>query len=347
MEQPAGGGDFRGGDCRRGNAVIAVVNGQLQRDIEIQRSTATQNLEKSKAESGRILEMIKTGDPEKAAINLAFLLETGLIETPTVVTQVRTYLAARKSGAGPSLPAATPPTSAGYEFSPTASLTASVATALETSLHDYVVFLSSIGFPIEKTNVKIAVKNLGDTLAHYYPSSNVIEIYTPVASDIDVPRFILTDSIIEKYSMGAFTGNYAARSIEYGLAFYLPCSFANRPTLARVTAIARKLPTPFVRNLDNDRPFTQQASIDTDEEARVAAEVWGGAFWDIRNRVGQQLADQILAVASRSTSRPVSMKDLPTKFIEALLSATKASASDKEERQVREVFHRREFPIKN
>lgn len=53
-----------------GNAIVAVVNGLEQRQLERQ-----------KGEETRILEMIKTGDPDKAAENLKFLLDSGLIES--------------------------------------------------------------------------------------------------------------------------------------------------------------------------------------------------------------------------------------------------------------------------
>src|SRR5262245_51656519 len=51
-----------------GNAVVAIINGTQQVSVE-----------NSKAESARILEMIKTGNPETAAGNLDFLLKSGLI----------------------------------------------------------------------------------------------------------------------------------------------------------------------------------------------------------------------------------------------------------------------------
>lgn len=76
-----------------GNAVVTVVNGSLQR-----------RLENEKSEQARILEMIKTGDPDKAAKNLEFLLEAGLISHPQIQTELRNYLANRKPGSGPTLP---------------------------------------------------------------------------------------------------------------------------------------------------------------------------------------------------------------------------------------------------
>lgn len=79
-----------------GNAVVTIVNGSLARTIEAQES-----------ESVRILEMIKTGgDPDKAAKNLEFLLDAGLIDEPGRIERIRAFLKARKPGSGPSLPAA-------------------------------------------------------------------------------------------------------------------------------------------------------------------------------------------------------------------------------------------------
>ena len=60
------------------NALVAVVNGSLQRDLEKARREAEIGLEKTKSESNRMLEMIKTGDSEKAAHNLDFLLKSCL-----------------------------------------------------------------------------------------------------------------------------------------------------------------------------------------------------------------------------------------------------------------------------
>ena len=79
-----------------GNAVVAFVTGYQG-----------QQLETNRAESARILEMIKTGDPDKAAQNLAFLADAGLIEDAHRLAAIRLFLANRHSGSGPSLPAAT------------------------------------------------------------------------------------------------------------------------------------------------------------------------------------------------------------------------------------------------
>lgn len=77
-----------------GNAVIAYLNGNAQL-----------GLEERKAEQTRILEMIKTSDPEKATNNLKFLLESGLIADELRAAKLREYLSKRPASSGPVLPA--------------------------------------------------------------------------------------------------------------------------------------------------------------------------------------------------------------------------------------------------
>src|SRR4051812_11564664 len=74
------------------NAYVAYING-----------TAQQRVEESKAEGSRILEMIKTTDPDKAAENLRFLIATGLIEDAKRQAFIA-YLNKRETGKGVSLP---------------------------------------------------------------------------------------------------------------------------------------------------------------------------------------------------------------------------------------------------
>jgi len=63
------------------NLIAVSVNDFMQRGIEAQ-----------KAESARILEMIKTDNTEQAATNLGFLLDTGLVANSELVGNIETYL---------------------------------------------------------------------------------------------------------------------------------------------------------------------------------------------------------------------------------------------------------------
>lgn len=76
-----------------GNAGISFFNAKQQRELEDRKS-----------EQARILEMIKTGSPDKAADNLQFLVDAGLITDKELSGRLREFLDHRKPGTGPALP---------------------------------------------------------------------------------------------------------------------------------------------------------------------------------------------------------------------------------------------------
>jgi hypothetical protein len=76
-----------------GNALVAYTT-----------SVSAKNLEAQKAEQARILEVVRTGNPDKAAVNLRFLLRAGLIDDGRTRARLTAFLDQRKPGTGPSLP---------------------------------------------------------------------------------------------------------------------------------------------------------------------------------------------------------------------------------------------------
>jgi hypothetical protein len=76
-----------------GNAAAIWLNGRQARDLE-----------ETKAEAARILEVIRTDNPDKAATNLKFLVDAGLISDDARRASIRTFLASRGAGQGPVLP---------------------------------------------------------------------------------------------------------------------------------------------------------------------------------------------------------------------------------------------------
>jgi hypothetical protein len=87
-----------------GNGVVALINGNAQRQSEADKSRAELAVEETKSESARILEMLKTADPDKAASNLEFLLKSGLIQNEKRREDIAKFLAGRHPGQGPALP---------------------------------------------------------------------------------------------------------------------------------------------------------------------------------------------------------------------------------------------------
>ncbi len=86
------------------NAWVAWYNGKAQRELEERRFSEGIRLQEVRAQHERLLEIIKTGNVEKAAENLGFAVQIGLITDPTIQSNIQKFLAARKSGTGPALP---------------------------------------------------------------------------------------------------------------------------------------------------------------------------------------------------------------------------------------------------
>jgi hypothetical protein len=74
------------------NIIGTSLNDYFQRETERTKAKATDELEKGKAESARILEMIRTGDKREAAGNLQFLVDAGLIADKERVDKIKAYV---------------------------------------------------------------------------------------------------------------------------------------------------------------------------------------------------------------------------------------------------------------
>lgn len=83
-----------------GNLAVSWLNGSQQLAAQQEGNRATEELEKFKADSARLLEMIKTHDPDKAAENLSFLLEAGLIADEDIKKRLANFLAVKQHAIG-------------------------------------------------------------------------------------------------------------------------------------------------------------------------------------------------------------------------------------------------------
>lgn len=296
-----------------GNAVVAVVNGSLQRGLEDSRSRAEIRLERSKAESTRILEMIKTGDPERAASNLEFLIQSGLISDPALSSNIGAFLKQRKPGTGPSLPS--PSGRLGFEKSEL--LTESMRQSLQDTLTRYFGYLDRIGFPKPNAAVIVSIEAMDSPNAYYV--NNRIVIDRRMAEDPSVALREYNHHILTTTKNGKPVGPFAA--LESGLADYLACSFLNNPSLGEKVARFLNLDRPFIRNLKNKGTY---ADIPKWAVPQVGGEVWGGFFWDIREQLGTSDADALVASTWLSFTVPSDDAQIPSAFIGALLKAAEA-----------------------
>jgi hypothetical protein len=95
----------------------------------------------------------------------------------------------------------------------------------------------------------------------------------------------------------------------------------------------------------NDRKFAEFGTIRDVEMSYVGAEIWGGAFWAIRAKLGREAADAIIAAAWLAMTWPPEESGRAPAFVEALLSAARAKGSAQRD-TTRAVLRAREFPLR-
>lgn len=322
-----------------GNAFVAWVNGTSQRDLEARKQEADFRLESSKAESNRILEMIKTGDTEKAAGNLEFLLKAGLVTDRELSAKLAQYLKDRTPGKGPSLPSPSPRVG----FEQTEALTDSLQGKLQQLFNDYFKYLDGAGFPPAPSKVTVRIEKLPDPNAYYDPSREAMVIDTRMADDPSVALREYSHHILMRQATDrAWQGQYGA--IESGIADYLACSFLDNPKLGEKAAKAFDPKAPYIRMLANERRFSEFQGMAAQDTTYKGTEIWGGALWSIRARLGRDTADALIATAWMSVSWPQSEEARARAFVTALLAAAKAKGP-RELAAAEAVLRDRGFPV--
>jgi hypothetical protein len=303
-----------------GNAIVASVNGSAQRVLE-----------EGRAESARILEMIKTGDPEAAARNLQFLVDTGLIVDPDRLRKLTAFLETREAGSGPALPASG---GGGIQFEQTKELTQSLKDALEADLKAYMAHLEEIGLakdlPVVTIRIEPIMKSMG-TMAYYQGGDqNVMVIDPDVASDVYVSRREATHHALMS-SVAETCRSVGCSAIESGLADYFPASFANSAKLgSELTFSDLSAEVPFSAIKDDDFSMIYQSG-----------QAWAAALWAIRTKVGKEAADRVAIAAWDHADW--SAADPAAAFVAAMMAAL--AGDDASRKSVEEILRARRFPV--
>jgi hypothetical protein len=319
-----------------GNAVVATVNGRMQRRLENTKRDAELTLEATKAESTRILEMIKTGDTEAAAKNLQFLVDTGLVASPERAEKLRNYLADRAPGSGPALPATSPR----FGFEKTESLPTSLQESIRRNLEGFVSYLDQAGFPKDAKRANVKIYKMDQPNAFYRDGTLEIDVgyaEDPYTALREFGHHALTAPMGDKpWARGSHV-----MPIESGLADYFAGSFLNNPRVGEVIARLEGLDVPYLRTLDNERRYSEFAALEQEMQYHSGGEIWGGAFWEMRSRLGREKLDPILArawlVEAASEQEPTAKS-----FVAALLTAAEDKISAD---AIRSVLRHRGFPV--
>jgi hypothetical protein len=322
-----------------GNVAATWWNGRLQRALEREKAAQQLELEETKAEAERILEVIKTGDPEKAIVNLKFLLDAGLIASATTVKKLDTYLANTPASRGPALPVA----GTRFNIEPSEALPKAAAAALESDLKAFIAYLDKAGFPTDTERAQVRVQQLPHPNAEYHADEKALVIDSRIVGDpYSVHREYMHHLLFA--SKPGYSWLSAIAGIENGLADYFSGSFAANPVLgtaetAKTLGVADQ---PFIRRLDND--ITYMAYQNGDQPHKYG-EMWGGTFWDLRTTLRAEVADRIVVRAWQTMAWPVEEQRIDSSFVSALLKATEALAGSHRIEEVRAVLERRKVPV--
>lgn len=322
-----------------GNAGVATVNGVMQRKLETAKREAELALEATKAESTRILEVIKTGDTEKAAKNLQFLVDTGLVAGAERAGRLRDYLEKRTPGSGPSLPASSPR----FGFEQTEGLTAPLQDTVRRNLEGYISYLDGIGFPRDTKRANIKIYPMQSPNAFYVDGS--LEIDTGYAEDpFTALREFSHHALTTPMGGKPWAMSNRVMPIESGLADYFVGSFLNNAKVGEVIARLERMEKPYLRALDNDRTFTEFARLPDEMKYHDGGEIWSGAFWGMRAAIGRDTVDPILA---RGWLKEAEKDREPTakSFVAALLAAAATMTSADNVAVIRSVLRERKFPL--
>jgi hypothetical protein len=307
------------------NIVVAGYNGSVEHRADVEKS-----------ESARILQMIKTGDLKRATQNLKFLVDTGLVIDTDRVTKIREYLVAHPDD-GPVLPAS----GDRYSIDSDRPLPKTVRELLDSGLRDYTQHFDRLGFEKPETEIPISIKDTANMrsgwLSYYDEATNTITVNRSVAGDLDFPRREYTHVILLKDRQNLDLNDPHLYLLESDLADYFVASFANQSRIFHVSGL------PNERNLDKKLIF--DASMNATEAWKQGREVWGSAFWAIRESLKPhpEVADRILAMAWQRVGTVDKRQDAISQFLSALKNAALDGGSVETQAKVVQVLRERKF----
>lgn len=236
-------------------------------------------------------------------------------------------------------------TLSGFSFVPSSALTPDLQQELEASLRNFKVYLVKLGFRAtsETISVKISpgitVEDLG-AVALWDPSTHSISVASAFATDETSVLRQLAYAVLEQ--SGGRSRDYFA-AIESGLATYFPCSFTDHPMLGdQASADGRAVFPP--QDLRTQRKFVEIEVSNWASAQNDGSEIWGGALWQIRELLGAEGADQLIARTWQSFSS-TQKEGSYVSFANAVLGNSQLIENGKYTVQIRQLFRARGLSV--
>lgn len=229
------------------------------------------------------------------------------------------------------------------EFDKSTALTPQLREHLQAAFAGFEAYLVRCGYRPRPSILKVFVDpGLKDNV--YYEPGRVV-LGAPLAMDTDAffrecgHHALLS---VPYRALGKLQG-----AVESGLADYFACSFNDDPRFGRRSVHLfrgdpRMASKGAIRVLENDRRFDEVRKY---WETHDVGEIWGGAFWEMRQELGAQVADGFLfdgwhtSVAQHKRDRA---KDFKRTFITTLMKLA-AQGDPRGANDVAAIFARRGF----
>jgi hypothetical protein len=211
-------------------------------------------------------------------------------------------------------------------FTPTSKISPEAKDRLETAFAKFQNYISGLGHQGTAGPISIDIREKMDLamIGYYDPDKRMMVIDSKYISESAVVYREYMHHVLYPNGIPKESPNYYA--IESGLAWYFPCSFIDDPTPARNASswdLTKK------RKFTELRPEISSAMID-------GTEIWGSAFWELRQILGQGAADKLLFDAWFALNADEVKNDGGASFVRKLLGLDKSHES-----QIRAVFVQR------
>lgn len=221
----------------------------------------------------------------------------------------------------------------GVDFIPSASLTPELRKSMEDSLSAFISYLEKVGFKTDASRVKINIDPEVENNVYYEPQKNRVTLGPTVATDKTMLLGGYANYLLNSSNKHISDSSNASAAAFWAFTDYFICSFTNNPIVGEQFA-KKTFNKPYLRKLDKNRSFSE---ISNTTEAHDAAEVWGGAFWEIRQTLGQEETDKLLY----STWLALSPFSRPEALVKKMLEVNQSLQGGRHSDQIRAIFVRR------
>lgn len=226
----------------------------------------------------------------------------------------------------------------GVDFIPSASLTPELRKSMEDSLSAFISYLEKVGFKTDASRVKINIDPEVENNVYYEPQKNRVTLGPTVATDKTMLLGGYANYLLNSSNKNiSDSGLNSSAAAFWAFTDYFICSFTNNPIVGEQFA-KKTFNKPYLRKLDQNRSFSE---ISNTTEPHDASEVWGGAFWEIRQTLGQEETDKLLY----STWLALSPFSRPEALVKKMLEVNQSLQGGRHSDQIRAIFVRRGLSV--